>query len=330
MAIYGFIRCSLLKGEPSPEGQIAMFEQKTKELGEPLAKTFVDPGDTGKKTAVLESATGQEMLDTVQAGDTLIVTRLDRLGYSMQDVRQSLETLCGRGVQIHVLEALDGDLDLTPERGKTILRMLTLLMATEKAIRRERATESSHWRKGIDLAHGQLPMGRKVVEGNGRKVLAWDMEQMEIIAQVAERIAKEPVAEIAADFWRRGIKDHRGLPWGKVQPKNGLTPKGSPYERFHEAVRWFHRMKRKGLLPPPYDTLALMTEEPKRFREDPKPKTWVRGGTARREREQAETKAQNRAKRLARWAEEKKERLEKRAKTYARRQARKRTETVSE
>jgi DNA invertase Pin-like site-specific DNA recombinase len=329
MAIYGFIRCSLLKGERSPEDQIAMFAQKAKELGASLSQTFVEPGNSGKKTTVLESAAGKEMLKTIQAGDTLIVTRLDRLGYSTQDVQQSLATLCGRDVRIHVLQALDGDLDLAPERGKTLLQLFALLRATERALRSERATESVRGRKGRGLAHGQLPMARKVVEINGVKVLEWDLEQLEIIAQVAERIAREPVEEIAADFWSRGVKDRHGRLWGKQTPKPNSRYR-TPYQQFHRTARWFHRMKRKGLLPPPYDTLALLMEEPKGFREEPKPKKWTRGGTARREREQAETKTRNQAKRLACWKREKERRLEKRAHTWAKRQARKRTKTVSE
>ena len=70
-----------------------------------------------------------------------------------------------------------------------------------------------------------------------------------------------------------------------------------------------YRMKRKGELPPPYCELALTMQEPKGFREEPKPKKWTPGGTARREQEQATLKAQHRAERLARWQAEKEARL---------------------
>ena len=73
----------------------------------------------------------------------------------------------------------------------------------------------------------------------------------------AERIAKEPVEKIAEDFWARGIKDRHGRLWGKQRPKP-YSRYRSPYQQFYRAARWFHRMKRKGLLPPPYDSLALL------------------------------------------------------------------------
>ena len=46
-------------------------------------------------------------------------------------------------------------------------------------------------------------------------------------------------------------------------------------------------LKRKGLLPPPYGELAASMPDPKGFREEPKPKKWTRGGTARREQQRA-------------------------------------------
>ena len=64
----------------------------------------------------------------------------------------------------------------------------------------------------------------------------------------------EGVAAVAKDFWRREIKDRRGRPWGKQAQTVSLFC--TPYQSFYRAVRWFHRMKWKGLLPAPYDGLA--------------------------------------------------------------------------
>ena len=58
---------------------------------------------------------------------------------------------------------------------------------------------------------------RKVGKGS-----EWDMQQLAYIAEIAERLGKgEDVLLVVADFWGRGIKDHRGLPWGQVQHKDG-------------------------------------------------------------------------------------------------------------
>ncbi len=92
-----------------------------------------------------------------------------------------------------------------------------------------------------------------------------DMQQLAYIAEIAERLGKgEDVLLVVADFWGRGIKDHRGLPWGQVQAKPGKGT-GNGFEWFRRARRWFHRMKHAGKLPPPYCDTAHTIPEPRRF-----------------------------------------------------------------
>jgi DNA invertase Pin-like site-specific DNA recombinase len=307
MAIYGYVRCS--PKEKPPEVQIPEIAKKAGELGGSLTGVFIDPGSSGKRTAVLGRPAGKEMLQALKAGDTLIVHRLDRLGYSMPDIQKTVEALCDRGVRLYLLRALDAELDLAPANGKIFLQLFALQTKAEKALRSERATESARWRKQVGLAYCNPPTARKIVERNGMKVLEWDMEQLEYIAQIAERIAKEPAEKIAKDFWARGIKDRHGRPWGKQTPRPFRRYR-SPYQQFYRAAQWFHRMKRKGLLPTPYCELGLLMQEPKRFRLEPKAKTWTRGGTARLEQERADSKARHHAERLARWQNEKATRIQ--------------------
>lgn len=68
------------------------------------------------------------------------------------------------------------------------------------------------------------------------------------------------------------------------------------YQSFYRAVRWFNRMKWKGLLPARYNGLAASIPEPKTIRTVPRPKGWARGGTAPWEQGRAERKARRRAK----------------------------------
>jgi DNA invertase Pin-like site-specific DNA recombinase len=325
LSIYGYVRYSLLKREERTDGQIAEMAKMAEELGGSLNGVFVNPGSPGKKTAILDHPSGKEMLETLQAGDTLIVNRLDRLGSSMRDVNKTVKVLAEREVRIYVLHALDGELDLTPTIGKVILQLLDVWAKAEKAIRSERATELTQRRKEDGLAYGGVPFAKKIVVRGGVKVLEWDFEQLAYIAEIAERLPTEGPAKVAKDFWRRRVKDRRGRLWGQQTPRprpkslalfemlvRGGPPHRTPYKQFSRAAQWFHRMKRKGLLPPPYGELALTMQEPKRFREEPKPKKWTPGGTSRREQERAETKAKHRAERLARWEKEKTERIERR------------------
>ena len=325
MAIYGYVRHSPLKKERHAEDQIAEMARKAEELGDSLTGVFVDPGSPGDKTAILNRPVGKEMLETLRAGDTLIVARLDRLGYSIGDVHQTVAALGERGVRIYVLHALDGELDLEPRIAKVIMQLVALWAKTDRALRSERFTESAQRRKENGLAYGGVPLGRKIVLRNGVKVLEWDMEQLGYIAEIAKRLPTEGPEKVAKDFWKRRVKDRRGRLWGQQTPRpkpqtlrifemlaRGGPPHRTPYKQFCRAALWFHRMKHAGLLPPPYGELAMSMQEPKGFREEPKPKKWTRGGTARREQERAEAKAKRRAERLARWQQEKERRIQSR------------------
>ena len=323
MATYGYVRHLLLRRERLAEGQIAEMAQKAKELGGSLRGVFVDPGSPGDKTAILSRPEGKRMLETLRAGDTLIVNRLDRLGCSMQDVNKTVEVLAEREVRIYVLDAWHGELDLPPGTAKAFLELFAWLAKTEGCLRSERLTEAAQQRRDKGLAYCNPPTGQKIVQRAGVKVLEWDMEQLGYIAEIAKRLPREGPEKVAEDFWRRRVKDRRGRPWGQQTPRpkpigaailqllaRGRPSHRIPYQQFYRAARWFHRMKWKGLLPPPYCELAV--QEPKGYCEKPKPKKWTRGGTKRREQERAESKARHCAERAARWQREKAARLQSR------------------
>jgi len=336
MAIYGYVRYSAAAGEKSAEAETARLARKALEMGDRLAGAFVERGDANDKTAILSRPVGKAMLETLKTGDTLIVGRLNRLGYSMRDVHKTAATLGERGVRIYALHALDGELDLEPGIAKVILQLFALWQRTDRAIRSERFTESARWRKENGLAYGGVPTGRRIVQRNGAKVLEWDHEQLGYIAEIAYRLPREGAAKVAADFWKRRIKDRRGRLWGKQVPKThpespgkqalrvlqlllgrrNRLPSESPYQQFYRAARWFHRMKWKGLLPPPYCDLADSMPEPAGYGPEPKPRNWTPGGTGRRAQQRAETKAKHRAERLARWEKEKAQRIERRGQNH--------------
>ena len=58
MAIYGYIRCSLLKKQRPPEVQIPEIARKADELGGSLTGVFVNSGSFSKKTAILDRPAG--------------------------------------------------------------------------------------------------------------------------------------------------------------------------------------------------------------------------------------------------------------------------------
>lgn len=76
------------------------------------------------------------LLDRLESGDVLIVTKLDRLGRSAVDVRSTVEGLAGMGVRVHCL-ALGGT-DLTSAAGKLQMQVIAAVAEFELDLLRER------------------------------------------------------------------------------------------------------------------------------------------------------------------------------------------------
>ena len=83
-------------------------------------------------------------LDQVRKGDTLIVTRLDRLARSVGDLHRIMQRLTEEGVEFRCLQ--QGGVDTSSSTGKLTLAILGAVAEFENDIRRERQ------RDGIDRA----------------------------------------------------------------------------------------------------------------------------------------------------------------------------------
>jgi len=78
-------------------------------------------------------------LDFVREGDTLCITRLDRLARSVGDLHQIMEKLTAKGVAFRCLNQSGVDTDTST--GRLMLAVLGAVAAFENDIRRERQME---------------------------------------------------------------------------------------------------------------------------------------------------------------------------------------------
>lgn len=85
-----------------------------------------------------------QALEFAREGDTLVVTRLDRLARSMIDLRQIVADLATKDVTFRCLQ--QGAIDTTRSDGKLLLNILASFAEFETDLRRERQ------RDGIDKA----------------------------------------------------------------------------------------------------------------------------------------------------------------------------------
>jgi DNA invertase Pin-like site-specific DNA recombinase len=78
------------------------------------------------------------LLEFLREGDTLVVTRIDRLARSMKDLQDIVHDLKGRGVS---LKATEQPIDTGTAAGKAFLDMLGVFAEFETNLRRERQME---------------------------------------------------------------------------------------------------------------------------------------------------------------------------------------------
>ena len=78
-------------------------------------------------------------MEFVREGDTLVVTRLDRLARSVGDLHQIIEKLTDKGAEFRCLQ--QSDVVTNTSTGKLMLSILGAVAAFENDIRRERQAE---------------------------------------------------------------------------------------------------------------------------------------------------------------------------------------------
>lgn len=76
------------------------------------------------------------LVDKMEAGDVLVVTKLDRLGRNAMDVRSTVEALAGVGIRVHCLAL--GGMDLTSPAGKMTMGVIAAVAEFERDLLIER------------------------------------------------------------------------------------------------------------------------------------------------------------------------------------------------
>jgi putative DNA-invertase from lambdoid prophage Rac len=89
----------------------------------------------------------------LEAGDVLIVTKLDRLGRNAMDVRVTVESLSAEGIRVHCLAL--GGVDLTSPAGKMTMGVIAAVAEFERDLLRERTASGLARAKAAGTALGR-------------------------------------------------------------------------------------------------------------------------------------------------------------------------------
>lgn len=106
-----------------------------------------------KSGTALKGRTELEIVMTfLQAGDTLVITRIDRLARSVKDLENIVDELRSRGI---ALKAIEQPIDTSTAAGTAFLQMLGVFAQFETALRRERQMEGIAKAKAAGVYKGR-------------------------------------------------------------------------------------------------------------------------------------------------------------------------------
>lgn len=167
MKIYGYARVSTT--DQSTEIQ----EKALKAAGADMVRCESVSGTSLEGRSELNS-----LLDYLRDGDTLLITRIDRLARSMRDLQNIVHKLKENGVH---LKATEQPIDTSTAAGKAFLDMLGVFAEFETNLRKERQAEGVAKAKTAGKYKGRKPTAKAKTK--------------EVLALLAEGKTKQSIAD---------------------------------------------------------------------------------------------------------------------------------------
>ncbi|WP_420396864.1 recombinase family protein [Nioella sp.] len=143
MATYGYARVS------TTDQDLTVQREALKAAGCEIIREEKVSGTSRQGRDELET-----LLQFLRPGDTLVVTRLDRLARSMDDLSQIVNELQQRGA---ALKATEQPVDTSTAAGKAFFQMLGVFAEFETNLRRERQMEGIAKAKAKGVYKGRKP-----------------------------------------------------------------------------------------------------------------------------------------------------------------------------
>ena len=143
MPRYGYARVSTL------DQDLALQEEALRAAGCHVIRAEKRSGGTREGRTELRL-----LLDFLRPGDTLVVTRIDRLARSVRDLQDIVQELKGKGI---ALKATEQPVDTGTAAGKAFLDMLGVFAEFETNLRRERQMEGIRAAKAKGVYKGRRP-----------------------------------------------------------------------------------------------------------------------------------------------------------------------------
>lgn len=176
--VYGYARVST-KGQAKDGNSLEAQEKALRDAG---ANIIFKDSFTGTKASRPEF---DKLLQVLESGDKLIVTKLDRFARSASQGNEIIEDLLKKGITVHILNM--GEINSSIS-GKLIRRIMFAFAEFERDMIVERTQEGKAIAKANAAAKGQ-----RFVEGRPRK---YDDEQLAYALKLLETKSYKDVTHI--------------------------------------------------------------------------------------------------------------------------------------
>ncbi|MEV7663552.1 recombinase family protein [Paenarthrobacter sp. NPDC089316] len=153
---------------------------------------YIDHGVSGTRASRPQF---DRAIEALIEGDTLVITTLDRLGRSSQNMLALADELRSRRAGLRVLNLGGGDVDTATPMGSMLFTVMAALAQMEHEIRRERVTDSINKRREAGGDLGGRP--RRVTDSQIRSAI-----QLVKAGDPAAQVARD-LGMSRATFYRR-------------------------------------------------------------------------------------------------------------------------------
>ena len=169
MALYGYARVSTI------DRDLTLQEAALTAAGCAIIRTEKKSGTTREGRADLEL-----LLSFLRPGDTLVITRIDRLARSIGDLQDIVRAVAAKGA---LIRATEQPIDTSTAAGKAFLDMLGVFAEFETNLRKERQLEgiAAAKARGVYAGKGRL---RTVDTAEVRRLRAEGMGPAKIAKQL--------------------------------------------------------------------------------------------------------------------------------------------------
>ncbi len=163
-------------------------------------------------TPIAQRREFSKLMDRLEAGDVLIVTKLDRLGRDAIDVSSTVMALAEVGVRVHCLAL--GGVDLTSSAGTMTMNVLNAVAQFERDLLIERT---------------QAGLNRAKAEGKtlGRKATLSEQQKQAVLDELAAGVSVSAIARKLGTSRQTVMRARDSRQSVQSSPENGNRQKGS-------------------------------------------------------------------------------------------------------